>query len=263
MIVMKKTLILLVGLLMAGFSYAQKKPIIGLSSNWIDNSYTSAYVTYVRSVMKTGGVPVVLPVTSDESMIGQYLDIIDGLIMTGGEDIDPSYFGEEPIKGMGRIVPERDEFDIKLIKMAVARNIPVLGICRGEQLLNVAFGGTLYQDIPSQIGEIGLKHNQNAPNYHASHGIEIEKGSFMEVLLGTTFIRVNSLHHQAVKDIAPGFIATAKSKDGIIEAIEMIGSKRVLGVQFHPECFIDAGYPGFTNIFTHFINEASKNQKIQ
>ena len=234
---MKKLLLLVLAVALAGGAYAQK--IVGLSSK-ARSGEASANLTYVNAVKKAGGVPLVIPMTTDDRQIDAILDVIDALIMTGGEDIAPlEYFGEEPHPNLGEVVPARDAFDIKLIKKAVAKGIPVLGICRGVQALNVAFGGTLYQDIPTQLPTYSIQHSQDAPGSLGTHTVIIDKNSALYKQVGKEQIAVNSFHHQAVKDVAPGFKATAKSKDGCIEAIEMVGNPKVWGVQFHPEHLVN------------------------
>ncbi len=230
------------------------KPIIGVSST--SNTSASAPLTYINSIKRAGGVPLVIPMTTCEEQLSAILATVDAVVMTGGEDVCPSYYGEEPLRAQGEIVPERDEFDYKLIRMAVDKGLPLLGICRGEQVLNVAFGGTLYQDIPSQKRDSYIKHSQKAPREYGTHSITIEKGSLLEKLLKTNKTYVNSFHHQAVKDVAPGFKATAHSADGVVEAIEMVGNNTVWGVQFHPEGPTSVGDDEFLGIFTHLIELA-------
>ena len=199
-----------------------------------------------------------IPITSDKEELTHILEVIDGLVMTGGEDVDPlKWFNEEPVRALGGIAPERDEFDITLIRMAVEKGLPVLAICRGEQVMNVAFGGTLYQDIPSQVEGTYVKHSQNAPSSYATHTIDIDRHSKLYKILGKESVVVNSFHHQAVKNIAEGFMITARAKDGVVEAIEREGDQFVVGVQFHPEGMVSKGDDTFLPLFEALI-KASK-----
>ena len=262
---MKRILTLLV-LLFAALSIVsaqqEKKPIIGISGTFTGaNNATQVNSTYINAVMRAGGVPVVLPINGDKEVMKRMIETIDALIMTGGEDIDPVYYGEEPIPQQGEIVPERDAFDIEMIKLAVAQDIPLLGICRGHQLMNVAFGGTLYQDIPSQIKTGVLKHSQRAPGWYGTHKVQIQEGSILATALGKTSVYTNTFHHQAVKDVAPGFIVTARTSDGVVEAIEKKDNKKVFGFQFHPEMPTSNGSDEFLPVFTYLVKLAKENKK--
>ena len=264
---MKRNILLALVLLGAALGLSAKTPVIGISA-YSEDGRCQVNMTYVNSVRMAGGVPLVIPVTGDDAQIAAILDAVDGLVMTGGEDFDPlKWFGEEPVRGLGEVVPSRDEFDVKLVRAAVAKGIPVLGICRGEQLLAVAFGGSLWQDIPSQVPTSYVKHRQSPTSgAYGTHSIEITKGSLLEKTLGKDKAVVNSFHHQAVKDIPKGFKVVAKAADGIIEAVERDGKlsgykdggAMILGVQFHPEVITNAGNPEFLPLFKKLVEEAGK-----
>lgn len=262
-----KRLLFLLAIVLTTVEINAKTPIIGVSG-FTESGQCAANMTYIKSVRAAGGVPVVIPVTTDDAQIEAALNAVDGLIMTGGEDFDPlKWYGEEPLRALGEVVPERDEFDVKLVRAAVAKGIPVLGICRGEQLLAVAFGGSLWQDIPSQVGESFVKHRQGSTtSSYGTHSISIEKGSFLEKATGRTEAAVNSFHHQAVKVLPKGMKVVARSADGIVEGVEREGRLEgypdggalIIGTQFHPECLVAGGDPLFLGIFKRLVEEASK-----
>ncbi|MDR2472747.1 MAG: gamma-glutamyl-gamma-aminobutyrate hydrolase family protein [Tannerella sp.] len=230
------------------------RPLIGLSCGKGGN----VTVTYINAVLKAGGIPVLIPVMTDANALRGAVAALDGLLMTGGEDVDPIWFDEEPLPRLGSVDPVRDEFDLKLIRLAADRVIPMLGICRGEQLINVAFGGTLYQDIPSQHrSAVPVKHNQDMPSGFPSHSIKIDSASRLANILGTTETRVNSFHHQAVKDLAPLFHVTAYSSDSVVEAYEAYPHYPILGTQFHPEALVEGGDTVMLKIFKDFVMQAS------
>jgi putative glutamine amidotransferase len=232
--------------------YAQDRPVIGISAS----SPASVGTNYVNAVRKAGGVPMVIAMTGDEVELAKVLETVDGIIMTGGEDIDPARYGEQAVPELEEVYLERDDFDIKLLRMAVEKGLPVLGICRGAQAMNVAFGGTLYQDIPSQIPESEITHKVNAGN-NVAHEIKIVKGTTLHRLLGKK-AGVNSSHHQSVKKLAPGFIISATAEDGVVEAIEKPDAECVIGVQFHPEGFVANGNDALLPIFMHLIGCATE-----
>jgi putative glutamine amidotransferase len=211
---------------------------------------------YISAIEHAGGTPIVLPIVENQECISSFMDIMDGLLLSGGGDIDPSFFNEEPIPELGNIDPDRDRVEMLLSKAALEQDLPVLAICRGIQVLNVAAGGTLYQDISQHSKEI-LKHRQSAPGWHASHTIQIEPGSLMYDMFGKPTGRVNSFHHQAVRVSADGFYISARSIDGIIEAIESKEHRFMLGVQFHPEMMFQH-HPEAANIFAAFVKACKR-----
>ncbi len=184
-----------------------------------------------------------------------FADALDGILLSGGADIDPRHFGEDPHPKMGPIDPERDEFELALVRAALQAGTPLLAICRGIQVLNVAAGGTLYQDIPSQLAG-AIKHRQDAPAYHATHRIAVERHTKLAGMVGTGDVFVNSFHHQAVRDVAPGLVVSARASDGVVEGVESGRDTFVVGVQWHPESMVDAS-PAMLEIFSAFVAEAA------
>ena len=227
---------------------------------------TTLKTTYSDAVRLAGGVPVLIPILRDSATVSQLVERLDGVILSGGEDIDPLYYGEEHLPGLGEINAPRDTFDVLLIRTALRQEKPLLGICRGEQVLNVVLGGTLWQDIPSQIPSSELHHRQEEPSTVATQVITIDPSSRLAEILGVSKIAVNSHHHQAVKDLAPGLVVTARTEDGVVEAYESIPGApdpygkplqdRILAVQFHPETFSQAGDPTFLKIFQDLVRRA-------
>lgn len=238
------------------FPPCKPAPVIGLTGNFRDNDCTLAE-GYYQSVLKAGGVPVILPPYEETEPLVNTLDSLDGLLLTGGADINPLYLGEEPIKELHGINPRRDRQEWLLVKLAADRQIPVLGICRGAQLMNVALGGTLYQDIHSQMEGIRIKHDQELERGYASHTVKVDADTLLYKLFQTDTLAVNSFHHQAVKEAAPGFRVCACSSDGVVEAIESTEYKSMLGVQWHPECFILRNEECMMPIFHWLVDEAA------
>ena len=227
------------------------KPIIGLASSfsWDDKQYTLPD-SYVQAVEKNGGTPIILPQTMDND-IPKLLEIVDGIILTGGVDVDPYTYNEPPIPQQGRIDPVRDYFEINLTKQAISMNKPVLAICRGCQVLNVAAGGNLYQDINAQV-KGSMKHSGQAPNYYPTHPVKLAEKSKLAEVYGSTTTRVNSFHHQGVKALGKDLEATAWADDNTIEGIEHKKADYIIGVQWHPERMLDSEQ---NKIFKKFIDK--------
>lgn len=237
-------------------------PCIGLSAN-LKEGLSCIANTYVNSVLKAGGVPVIIPVTTEIEALSSLLEHIDGLIITGGGDINPLYCREEPIPQLQEGSSLRDQYDFTLIRLAAERQIPIFGICRGHQLINLVYGGSLYQDIYVQRKETTNKHSQSRPREEASHTVEIKEGSLLNSLFGSR-LAVNSFHHQAVKEVAPQFIATAVSPDGIVEAIEsIVPYRQIICVQWHPEAMAAAGDEKMLKLFIKFVEQAQSFKHIK
>lgn len=227
------------------------KPVIGLLPLW-DEKKDSYWMLpgYVEGVMRAGGLPVVLPLTADKEELAQFCGMCDGFLFTGGPDVDPGVYGEESLPCVSTYVP-RDDMECALLDLALAQDKPVLGICRGIQLLNAALGGTLYQDLPTQHPS-DVPHVMTPPYDRTIHTVKIDRASPLYALLGKEEIGVNTYHHQAVKELASCFIPMAVSEDGLIEAFYMPEKKYVWAVQWHPE-FMGADDEDAARIFGSFV----------
>ena len=192
------------------------------------------YKEYSHAVTNSGGAPMLIPVAQNNQSLTVIINRIDGLILSGGVDVNPKFYGEQPVTGLGEIDEDRDRTELELAKMAYAKNLPIFAICRGIQVLNVALGGTLYQDIANQINE-SIFHTQNASKSVTTHTVQIETETALYQIFKRKTVWVNGKHHQAVKDIAQGLRVSARAVDGVIEGIEHPSKKFVLGVQWHPE----------------------------
>ena len=213
--------------------------ILGSTSPAKKDSVPTQYLNraYVWAVESAGGIPIMLPVTRDPESVGRYLGLLDGLLISGGVDVDPACFGEEPHPQLGTVDDDRDTTELPLIRAALAQDLPVFAICRGIQSLNVALGGSLYQDIPSQAPS-EIHHQQSdlgIPRNQTSHAIHIVPDSRLHRIVGQSEMQTNSFHHQALKKVAEGLIVTAYAPDDIIEAAESPTHRYVVAVQFHPE----------------------------
>jgi putative glutamine amidotransferase len=191
--------------------------------------------SYVHAVEHAGGVPVLIPLLGDLSGLNSLLPRLDGLLLSGGIDIQPHHYGEKPHKLLGEVDARLDELELALAQWALREEIPTLGICRGHQMLNVALGGSLFQDIADQYPN-SLRHtNWDLPRNTLSHSVQIDAGSRMEQILGTQELWVNSLHHQSVKTLGKGVRASGYAEDGVVEMLEVPEHRFMVGVQCHPE----------------------------
>jgi putative glutamine amidotransferase len=213
---------------------------------------TAAYVTALEGA---GLIPLIIPPLSKIDAARAVLDSVAGLVLTGGEDVDPSLYGEARHEKVRSVNRERDNTEAELVKEAQARRTPVLAICRGIQILNVALGGTLIQDIPSEL-RTTIAHDEDGPRDARSHDITIEKGSRIAAALGTDRATVNSFHHQSVREVAAGMRVTARSPDGVIEGMESTRDDWwVMAVQWHPEDLTDSPEPWDRGLFKAFATQ--------
>lgn len=214
---------------------------IGITCAWKEkNSCHKLHDEYVCAVKAAGGVPFLLPGLDSFELIAVYYNQLDGFIFSGGSDVDPAFFGEEPQQDLREITPRRDAFELALAKLVLEGDKPALGICRGMQVLNIAAGGDVYQDLQDVTKQ---KHLQQAPRWYPSHTVQVEQNSNLFRLGQQESFKVNSFHHQAIRRVGKGLKAVAWSKDGLVEAIESISEEgticakaRIMAVQWHPEC---------------------------
>ncbi len=212
---------------------------------------------YINAVERAGGFPVPLMFFRQESA-RTAMGMIRGLILSGGGDVDPYFFGEEPLSGCGEISPLRDKMELELTKLALEAKMPILGICRGAQVLNIALGGDIFQDLSLKKGPL-LEHMQKAPTYHPFHRLTIIGGTRLsEILPGHTELRVNSFHHQAVGKLGEGLIISAYATDGVVEAVESTRHPFALGVQWHPEAMAGKNIPGGQELFDALLQAAAQ-----
>ena len=211
------------------------RPIVGVMPLWAEERDSVWMLPgYLDGIRQAGGLPVVFPFTSDEQGLEQLVNMCDGFLLTGGQDVCPELYHEVPLEGLVITCPKRDIMEGIVLRKAIEKDKPVLGICRGIQFINVFLGGTLYQDIPTQHPS-EIKHRQAPPYDQPIHEVTVERGSPLHECLDVDRLPVNSCHHQAVRKLAPALEATAFSLDGLIEAAYMPGKKFVWAVQWHPE----------------------------
>jgi putative glutamine amidotransferase len=220
------------------------KPKIGITQSATDLArryrWPSRYAfdflktEYHRAVTDSGGIPLPLVNATDSKVIKEYIELIDGLLVIGGDDMDPEYFGQKPHKSIVLTSPRRDEFELKIIRLALKKDIPVLGICRGHQVINIALGGDIYQDLSCAPFKT-LNHADPKEKKNRFHKVKIEKGTILSRIIGSGTIEVNSSHHQIIGKVGKGLVASAHSPDGVIEGLEGPDYRFLVAVQWHPE----------------------------
>jgi putative glutamine amidotransferase len=235
------------------------KPIIGISSMNDRTADGSVIVgmrpSYVRAIVAAGGAPMLVPLTNDLEAVRALYERCDGILLPGGEDVDPAEYGEEPHPQLGEVDRQRDLVELNLARWCRADQKPLFGICRGIQVINVAFGGSLYQDIGSQYTtSLDHRHNTHLRKYDVlGHTMNVNADSWLGEHLGVPEILSNTMHHQAIKDLAPGLRVVANAEDGIIEAVEGTGPGFIAGVQCHPEHLFSEAEPRWARAFRAFV----------
>ena len=233
------------------------RPAIGITIG-CDQRRTGLFALrkdYVRSVERAGGLPLVLAPGGPQEA-SDLLSCLRGLLLTGGSDVDPILYGEGPHPKLGKVFRERDDFELALCRQALDRDLPLLAICRGHQVLNVATGGTLFQDIPSDVSG-GQDHDPERDRWESAHDVDVTPGTRLREILGRDRVAVNSFHHQAVKQPGKGLVVSARSvADGVVEGIEVPGRRFALGVQWHPEAYWNRG-ADFHGLFEALVREGS------
>lgn len=234
----------------------RQHPLIGITGNFGEKGCELAEGYYL-SVVKAGGTPVAIPPHNDKEALVTLLETLDGILFSGGGDINPLLLGEEPLPQLHSVCPKRDEAELFLAREAFHRQIPMLGICRGIQVMAAALDGKVFQDIYVQGKGAKIKHSQDMPRHNVSHTVNIEEGSMLQSIFGNKqTLPVNSFHHQAVSDPGPHLKVSALSPDGIIEAVESSEHKALLGIQWHPECFILNHDESMMSVFRWLVSEA-------
>lgn len=241
------------------------KPLVGIvaerwssSVNNPNRRVQGQLSTYIDAVLGAGGLPVLIPLALPNDDLLRVYARVEGIILPGGGDLDPQLYHTSPHPATHSIDAERDRVELLLAQYAVADRKPVFGICRGIQVLNVALGGTLFQDLPSEY-EAGQEHYFHYPEFpldHHGHAVQVEEDSLLARCVGTPIVEVNSRHHQAARDVAPGLAVVGRAPDGVIEALELPGHPFALGVQWHPENL--QAQPEMRALFERFVQRAQE-----
>lgn len=226
------------------------KPIIGvLPAHDKDTNYCRINQEYLSAILKTGGMPILFPLIEEDVDIAWYVNQCDGILFTGGIDIHPELYGEEKLEVCGKTSSIMDSMQLKVMKYILDKEIPALAICRGMQILNIALGGTLHQDLSIKITH--LEHRQLNPNIVNTHLVDVKEKSILNMITGANSMSVNSIHHQGIKDLGSDLEVMANSEDGLVEAISY--RNQIIAVQWHPEKLVNND-PAQIKIFTYFID---------
>lgn len=240
-----------------------KKPVIGLTTYQRErNAYCVVVTDYIDAIFAAGGIPVCIPSIESEEDTDYYLSIIDGLLLTGGNDMCPRYYGEEPLKEVNNTSSVRDKYEIELFNRAYKIGMPIFGVCRGHQVINVCLGGTLYQDINRQLPESFGHYPKETSEDELYHSVNINKGTMLHSIMQEESTYVNSFHHQSIKGLGDDLAVSAISKDGIVEAVESTQDRFLMGIQWHPESLIRK-HPEFLKLFTSFCGAADEYKTIR
>lgn len=215
---------------------------------------------YCRAIQEVGGIPLILPPVASRNGLCTILQQVDGVLISGGNfDIHPSYYGEAPIHALGAIKKDRTEFELELLDLALNRDLPLLGICGGAQAINVALGGSLYQDITTQLPN-ALKHEQGAKREKGGHPVVIHSGTHLKQIVQKRTLEVNTTHHQAVRRVGKGLVVNATAEDGLIEGLESSNHRFVLGLQWHPE-ILSRKNSSQRRIFSSFVSASKRSHR--
>lgn len=239
--------------ILAGIAIAETGPFPG-------HERAAVSQDYIAAIEACGAVPLLIPVVGKEENVRRQIEAVDGLLLSGGYDPSPLLYGENPNRRLEFIFPEIDEHQLRAIRVADELGMPMLGICRGLQILNIAFGGTLYQDL-SLIPNSYIQHFQKSRKHSPGHEVAVAKDSLLSGILGEGTILTNSFHHLAIKDVAAGFAVNAYAPDGVIEGIERKGGTPALAVQWHPEMMFER-HPGMLGVFAWFVAKVREARRI-
>jgi putative glutamine amidotransferase len=249
--------------------FRHPKPLIGILANFAVDKESQfpgqekIYVNrdYITALEQAGAIPILLPMTSKQELIRAHIQLVDGILISGGYDLHPFTYGEEPHPKLEEVCPERDHYEIEVVQVAASLKKPILGICRGLQLMNVAFGGSLYQDMSLHQPKTTLQHWQKGPIDMEYHTVTIETHTKLYTIVGEKQLVTNTFHHQAIHRLATCFQVSARSFDQVIEAIESPEADFLIGVQWHPEKMIHQSSP-MRKLFKAFVEAANRYIRV-